>query len=138
VFTSYYSAERNYVTIELDQVKIPVDARYTFPERKFTPYLNVGISATPNLNSKSTWLQELEGHFNDVFITQDNGEALPIKYSQLGFWGGFGVMKSLSKKLRAFAEVRYEQTNGVSYMSHRAEDLRSKIQNFQITLGIRK
>jgi hypothetical protein len=138
IFTSYYSTERDYVTIELHQLKIPVGVRYTFPEKKITPYFNMGISTTLNLKSGSTWIQELEGNFNDVFIRHDKDQALPIKGNQLGFWGGLGAIKSITKKLRAFVEVRYEQTNGTSYMSYRDEDLRSKIQNFQITLGIRK
>jgi hypothetical protein len=43
----------SYVTIDLQQLKIPLGLRYTFPEKKFTPYLNFGISSTFNLSSSS-------------------------------------------------------------------------------------
>ena len=77
----------------------------------------MGVSTTLNLNLGSTWIQELEGHLNDVFIRQDNNDALPIRINQLGFWGGLGVIKSIAKKLSVFVELRYEQTDGISYTS---------------------
>ena len=137
-FSNYYSTERNFVTIELHQLKIPVGIRYTFPEKKVTPYVNAGISVTLNLGTGSTWIQELEGHFNDVFIRQDMHDALPISSNQIGFWGGLGIRKSITPNLRVFLETRYEQTNGFAESSDPNERLRSQIQNFQIVLGIVK
>jgi hypothetical protein len=37
LFDNGFSAKRDYVTIELQQFKIPIGFRYTFPKRNFTP-----------------------------------------------------------------------------------------------------
>ena len=82
--------QRNYVTIELHQLKIPMGIRYTFPKRNFTPYLNIGISNTIHLKSNSIWIQEVES--NNVVATNKT-DALSIEKNQLGLWGGFGILK---------------------------------------------
>lgn len=135
VFNNSFSSNRNYVTVELQQIKIPIGFRYTFPKRNFTPYFNMGISSTIHLSSNSKWVQELES--NSVVLTYNN-EALTIKQNQLGLWGGLGVLKSINNKLMAFIELRYEQTDGISHNSFDIQaDLKSKISNFQVIIGIR-
>jgi Outer membrane protein beta-barrel domain len=127
--------ETNYITIELQQLKIPIGFRYTFPKRNITPYFSIGISSTIHLSSNSKWIQEVES--NGVVETYSN-EALPIKENQLGLWGGCGVLKSISNKLNVFVELRYEQTDGVALNQINTQaDLQSKITNFQILIGIR-
>jgi len=122
---------RNYVTIELQQLKVPIGIRYTFPKRNFTPYFKIGISSTIHLNSSSNWIQEVE--LNNVVDTYIN-DAPAITENQLGlFWGGFGILKSIHSKINAFAELRYEQTKGISQRT--IEQYR--ISNFQILIGIR-
>lgn len=134
LYNSSSSVERNYVTIELQQLKVPIGIRYTFPKREFTPYFNAGISSTIHLSSNSKWVQEVES--NSVVNTNEN-EALTIKNKQLGLWGGCGVLKSINNKLNAFLELRYEQTDGVVPFSVDSQELSSKISNFQILIGIR-
>lgn len=134
LYSSGSSVERNYVTIELQQLKVPIGIRYTFPKREFTPYFNVGISSTIHLSSNSNWVQEVES--NSVVNTNEN-EALTIKNKQFGLWGGCGVLKSINNKLNAFLELRYEQTDGVLPFSVDSQELSSKISNFQILIGIR-
>jgi hypothetical protein len=135
LISSDASTKRNYVTIELQQIKIPIVFRYTFPERNFTPYFNIGISSTVHLNSSSDWIQEVES--NNVVETFKN-EALSIKKNQLGIWGGLGVIRSINNNLNVFVELRYEQTDGVSQNSIQPHaDLQSAIANFQVLIGIR-
>jgi hypothetical protein len=114
LFNNSSSTERNYVTIELQQLKIPIGIRYTFPKREFTPYFNVGLSSTIHLSSNSKWVQEIES--NSVVQTYNN-QALTINANQLGLWGGCGVSKSVNSKINAFIELRYERTDGVSQNS---------------------
>lgn len=128
------SVERNYVTIDLPQLKVPIGIRYTFPKRVFTPYINVGVSSTIHLNANSKWVQEVES--NSVVNTDEN-EALTIKSKQLGLWGGLGVLKSINSKLNALIELRYEQTDGIAPSSTDSQGLNSKISNIQIFIGIR-
>ncbi|MBX2957052.1 MAG: PorT family protein [Cyclobacteriaceae bacterium] len=132
---SLSSAERNYVTIELKQLKIPIGVRYTFPRRAFTPYFNLGVSSTLNLaGSDSEWVREVES--NGVVNTTTN-KALVFSQNQFGIWGGLGVSKGI-RKLNAFVELRYEQTNGiVSSSEFTQRDLRSTISNAQIAIGLR-
>lgn len=129
------SIKRNYVTIELQSLKIPIGFQYTFPNKKFTPYLNVGISGTKHLSSDSEWIQEVEGIGGKESFT---AEALEIKKGQLGIWGGFGITTSISKKLNTFLELRYEHTDGVSQsVIHGQKALQSDITNIQLFIGIR-
>ena len=131
----FFSVRRNYVAVEIDQLKIPLGFRYIFRERMFTPYFNFGVSGTMHLNSRSTWVQEVE--ISGVVETAEN-EALPITRKQVGFWGGIGVLKSVNDKLNVFCEFRYEQTDGLSENSiFVASDLASTIKNFQVFLGLR-
>lgn len=136
-YTQYnesYSIERNYVTIELQQLKIPIGIRYSFPQRKFTPYFNVGIASTIHISSVSKWLQEVES--NSVVNTNEY-EALSLKNKQFGLWGGAGIFKPIvNNKLIAFIELRYEQTDGIAPF-YGSLTVDSKISNFQIFVGIR-
>lgn len=134
LYNSSSSVERNYVTIDLQQFKVPIGIRYTFPKRNFTPYFNIGISSSFHLGSNSKWVQEVES--NNVVNTNEN-EALTIKSKQLGLWGGCGVSKSINNKLNAFIELRYEQTDGITPFSVDSQGLNSKISNLQIFIGIR-
>lgn len=132
--TGSSSIERNYVTIELKQFKIPIGIRYTFPKREFTPYFTAGISSTIHVNASSKRVLEVES--NRVVNTNEN-EALAIKNKQVGLWGGCGVLKSINNKLNAFIELRYERTDGIEPSPLNLQGLYSKISNLQIFIGIR-
>lgn len=125
---------RNYVTIELPQLKVPVGFRYTFPKRSFTPYFNAGVSSTIQLNASSNWIREWElGGLVETF----EQEALPIEKYQFGAWAGAGVLRSLNENLTAFAEVRYEQTDGIAGRALDSQtQLKSTIKNIQLVFGI--
>lgn len=132
---NFPSVRRNYVTVEVEQIKIPIGFRYTFREQRFTPYFNLGVSGTVHLNSGSSWVQEVE--MSGVVETAEN-EAMPITRKQVGFWGGIGVLKSINSKLNVFCEFRYEQTDGVSEnLIFFASDFASTIRNFQLAFGLR-
>jgi Outer membrane protein beta-barrel domain len=133
LYSSSSAVERNYVTIELQQLKVPIGIRYTFPEREFIPYFNAGIVSTIHLSSNSKWVQEIES--NSIVKTREN-EALVIKNKQFGLWGGLGVLKSVNNKFDAFLELRYEQTNGIAPFSVDLQGVNS-ITNFKILIGIR-
>jgi Outer membrane protein beta-barrel domain len=125
----------SHVTIDLEQLKIPLGLRYTFPEKKITPYMNLGMSSTFNISSSSplTTNYKLANRIETVF-TKD---ALNTNTLQVGLWGGVGISKSIHKKLNLFTEIRYEWTNGVVDRGSEDQSLASSIQNIQITFGIR-
>ncbi|MCZ8216106.1 MAG: outer membrane beta-barrel protein, partial [Cyclobacteriaceae bacterium] len=137
-YTSYYDLyynEINYVTIELEQLKVPIGFRYAFPKRAFSPYLNAGISSTIHLSSNSNWVQEVESIGGVVNIYEK--EALTMRNNQFGLWGGFGIVKSIHNKFNAFFELRYEQTDGILPFSFGLQEYSSQISNFQILIGVR-
>jgi len=120
----------HYVTIELEQIKVPVSIRYVIFENKLSPYIDVGVSKTFHIKTHSTWRQEVP--FEDV-VQMFSGPAVEMKYGQFGFWTGVGLNKSISEKLSAFVELKYERTNGISMHSVP----QSRIVNYQVTVGIR-
>jgi hypothetical protein len=129
------STRRNYTTIEVEQLKLPLGFRYTFPDRKFRPYVNAGLSNTFHLSSGSSWVLERESN-NAVETFQQ--EALQVGKNQLGIWGGLGVLTLINHKFNAFFELRYEQTEGLSGGLLEYQDAaNSKIRNIQILIGIR-
>lgn len=129
------SITHDYISIELQQIKVPIGIRYTFPEKAITPYFNVGASNTVNINSSSSWIREIESGNTVNTYTND---ALDITRNQLGFWGGIGVLKSVSGNQNAFIELRYEQTNGITQqVIQQQQYLKSSIMNVQILFGIR-
>ena len=133
------TTDRNYSTIELQEMKIPMGFRYVFPEKKITPYFNLGISTTFNLGIHSTLIKETEYIASHTVITTQKEALTDIRGYQLGFWGGLGLMKSVNKKLKAFIEVRVEQTNGLSkYASSKIGQLDSRLLNLQVMVGIRR
>ncbi len=129
-----FSIERNYVAIEMEELKIPISLRYTLPKIILTPYFDAGVSTTLHLKTSTSWIQEVEMS-NIVEITKS--EALTTKKSQFGLWAGFGLSKSISRKLEVYAEFRFEVTNGISKEMPAPFEINSKITNLQLITGIR-
>jgi len=141
-FYSFYETkndsriEKNYIGINLKELKVPIGIRYTFPERKLTPFCNFGVSSIIHLNANSDWIQEIER--NRIIKTYDLEKAFDIRKRQSGLWAGFGILKSIKSNFDGFCELRYEVTNGVfPYSPAFPLELSSHITNFQILIGIR-
>lgn len=130
-----HGTKTSYVTIDLEQLKVPFGLRYTFPEKKITPYLSAGMTTTFNLSSSVplTTNYKIVNRIETVF-TKD---ALNVNSLQVGFWGAFGMARSITEKLDIFTEFRYEGTNGIVDRSEQDQKLSSSIKNIQITLGAR-
>lgn len=134
-FSSRNGSIINYVTIDLDQIKIPISFRYKFPGRNIAPFIDLGVSNTVHLNSKSHWHQEREINNRVEFLDL---EAFILSDGQLGLWGGVGVVKSVNNRFNTFAEVRFERTNGIEKRPSAFDNrLSTRVTNFQIVLGIR-
>jgi hypothetical protein len=56
----------------------------------------------------------------------------------MGYWGGFGIVVPLNKKLGGFVEIRYEQTESLSNFNAIASGVDSEVKNAQFIIGIRK
>jgi hypothetical protein len=133
-----YTINRNYVTINLNDLYIPIGLRYTFPEKRITPYFNLGVSNVFHIRSGSTWIQEAETKNVYHVVNTSEQEALKMKVNEIGYWAGAGVMKSVNNKISCFIEVRFEHTDGiVDRIAGNLTGLKSQISNFQVTCGIR-
>lgn len=121
---------KNWVTIDLTHLKIPVGLRYTFQGEKVSTFINAGLSESFTLSSSTNWIQTA---YNITLV--DNKEALEISKTQPGFWGGLGLMTSVGKGMNAYIEFRYEKTDGVN-----SEDFfavtKANVTNFQFIIGL--
>lgn len=126
----FVSISTNYVTIELEQLKMPIGIKYTFPERGLTPFINAGITNTINLKTTSQWINEFEAN-NRVHISTQ--EAMTIGRNELGFWGGVGVRKLIHPKWVSQFELRYEENVN---LKSSITDLIAGVTNFQFFISI--
>lgn len=122
----------DYFEFDTKQLELPLGARYTFPGKKFLPYVNVGIAFVGNLTRDVSWKQEIT--FNsEVDVTYEEYTASQL--IQTGFWAGVGVLTPLSKKLSGVIEIRAEKTNGASGSSILKSS--SSIANYKFVVGLR-
>ena len=135
VFTIQPYTFKDQVTIKINELKIPFGVRYAFSERKITPFAGLGLTSVLHLSSGSRWVHEAEA---DGYFESSEEEALEMNKSQLGFWGGVGAAVSVSKRLNAFLELRYENTDGVAGKSLMSiSTTRSSIANVDVIVGVR-
>jgi hypothetical protein len=126
---------RDDVTIEIDELKIPMGIRYIFPQKKIAPFAGLGITNIIHLNSSTNWRYEAEA---GTYFESFDEKALDVKKNQFGIWGGVGANISISHKLNAFIELRYEQTDGIASSSLLSlSTVQSDIKNVDVLVGIR-
>lgn len=133
--------ETDDVTIKMKMFKIPLGFQYTFSERKFTPFINAGVSITRQISPESHWTQSIE----TLSSTQQNeDDAIAFnRNNQFGWWAGVGLQRSVSKKYAAYFSIRYEGTNGITSVQTDMERLNSRawiyssVSNYQIVVGIK-
>lgn len=99
---------RNDVVIWLKELKIPFGVQYTFIERKFSPYILLGINSSITISSSTNWVQEVE---NNNVVNTYRQEAVDISETQQGLFVSAGVSKALFSGLFSDLELRYELSN---------------------------
>jgi hypothetical protein len=120
--TSNYSKtinELNQMTASINQIKVPLGLRYSFTERKATPFIMGGVSYGFHIESEAAYVSGATRLvLNEVLAS-----------NQFGVWFSTGFNKSISKKINGSLELRYERTNGI-YING------STLNNIQLVLGI--
>jgi hypothetical protein len=126
----------NYVTLKLNQLKLPVGFRYRLSPSPKAAFLDAGVSVTWQLSPESNLhTEELIGGY----LVKENQESMPFKPRQYGLWMGAGVSRPLSSKLTGHFELRVEFTNGIGYrVVTPYYQWSSSIYNFQLFMGVRK
>jgi hypothetical protein len=125
---------RNYINIDMTQLKVPIGLKYTFPGRILSAFLNVGFQSTFNLNPTSGWTRETENFYNGV-NKQNYSDRLQIRKAQFGLWGGAGIFVSMGNVLNAVFEFRGEKVDGVTDSPLLATS-KSSVSGFQFVIGI--
>ncbi|MCE2733233.1 MAG: PorT family protein [Flammeovirgaceae bacterium] len=134
LFESNAGVTRNYVSINLDQLRFPLSLKYVITDRKLTPYFFTGVSFIYNLRTQSNWLQEVEIG-NIASYTEQ--EALVLKRNQYGVLSGMGANTTIKKKFNLAIEMSYELNTGISQESvFKQKDLNSRVSNWQFSLRI--
>jgi hypothetical protein len=130
--------ERSHVQFELTKIAVPIGIRYLFPERKFTPFINVGVNQMFHVNTQSN------RHWLDVSINGDikeyDEEAIAFKNTQIGYWLGLGVLTPVSTRFGAFLEFRYSRLDGMlDITKYRNPTLvtTNSLDTFQFIVGLR-
>jgi hypothetical protein len=132
--TYFSSSEKSDVKIKASTVFVPLGVCYTFPTKGLRPFLSFGTTFVFFQNSSSSWIKE-DTQNGEVYTTE--GDAVDFKSNALGLWGSAGVVKSISKKLDASLEFRYERTNGISQPTFKLYQINSNVTNIQLFLGVR-
>lgn len=94
--------------INVTTISTPLLIRYSFPERKYSLQLNVGIVLDSHIKSDTRVIRETVAN---AVVTTAEGNAFGIKKSQLGYNAGFSVMRSFSE-FRAGLLLRYAVLGG--------------------------
>ena len=114
--TSYYSlveisdfANTAYFDtyIDISTVSLPISIKYYFLGRKLSFFFQGGINFDFNISTNTEVIGELvRVAANGYTVETVEGEAFEINKSQLGYWGGIGIIKRLSN-FNVSADVRY-------------------------------
>jgi len=89
--------------IKYTTLSVPVSVKYTFPQKKWSWYMQAGFSFEHNFNTEFTQsTKQVEG--SDVRVFKENDWGLSI--NQASIWGGIGASKSF-KNFRGGLVFRY-------------------------------
>jgi hypothetical protein len=115
------------VKVGLTQLTIPIGLRYTFPVRKFSPYLNLGILYTINTKTVGNlWLYE------KILGLGYDKDPVQLNDSQYGLWLGCGLSTPVTKRIAGFMDVRSEFHFELTDQSFLA-----RINNIRMCFGVR-
>jgi hypothetical protein len=96
--------------INVTTVSIPLLLRYSFPERKYSAQLTLGVNLDSHIRSDARLVRETVA---DGVVNTAEADAFEINKNQLGYLAGFGVMRSFPK-FKAGLLLRYARMGGFS------------------------
>ncbi len=97
--------------IDLTTLSIPLSAKYSLPAKKYGLYIQGGINYDYHLMSNTKLLSERV--VGNVVSTFPESSAFEVNDNQIGYWGGFGILKSY-KKFTGSVAIRYFQMPSLS------------------------
>lgn len=97
--------------IYLSTLSIPLSLKYYLPANKSGLYFQGGINYDYHVSSDSRFLSE--SVVGNVVNTSPEHSSFDNKNSQLGYWGGIGILRSY-QKFKASIAIRYFRMNGLN------------------------
>lgn len=119
----------------IQQINIPLAFRYTFPEKKTTPYITVGVLSSINIENKSDWSFD-NNSGSQVFTSLEKFSA-PV--NSIGLTAGVGFKRKVTEKLDGFLDLNYQYINSsnISESNPITNSYQTNISSIQILIGIR-
>jgi len=112
---SYYSGKDDIDTDFLgntSSLSMPILLRYTFPNKKIRPFLNIGGSIKYNLKNESILYEAMINQ--SIIEIEDVSKEKYISNLQLGFSLGGGLEYKIGRKNSLFFDIRYSYLFGLS------------------------
>lgn len=123
--TEYYNTVMNFTSI-----MTPLSVKYSFYNRQYSLFLNVGANITYNIKSESVLITETESNY--VVNTSERGVFL-INNTQVGYWAGLGISKSFGS-FDMGGTIRYYRSS----QYYNIEKFTVSINRFSLTLLLTK
>ncbi|EJF08213.1 outer membrane beta-barrel protein [Pontibacter sp. BAB1700] len=128
---SYFGRTTDYdLTFDLDYLKLPAQLRYTLPNGKIRPFVNLGVSYSQVIRSKR--VEKSHSTFHSSSSVQEREALVGIfRKGNFGLLGGVGVSYHVSEHKALFVETRYETAEGFSHL----RELRLPIHSLSVMTG---
>ncbi len=129
--------ESHQTTIDLATLSFPISVRYSLPERKIgSLFFNGGLTFDFNTKRETTLNSESVFRLSSRVTTFPETSAFEVSKSQIGIWGGFGVLKSFNKFSGGLTLRYFQLTKDLDEpeQANRPDDL--VVSNSRITFGI--
>lgn len=117
----------------IQQIIIPLAFRYTFPERKTTPYLTFGLLNLINIKNTSEWSFENNSN-SQIFTTL---EIYNSSVNSIGLITGIGFKRKINKKLDGFLDLNYQYLTLSNNTDSNLNSYQNNVSTIQILIGIR-
>lgn len=100
--------------INLTTISVPLSIKYSFPGKKFMFYSQIGLSYEYHLDAEAKVYSESIS--NNIVNTFPPTTFFEINTSQIGYWGGIGILKSYSR-FKASVSLRYFQMTNLNSLN---------------------
>jgi hypothetical protein len=117
--------------VDASFIRVPFGVRYNFFHDGRTPYIKVGAVTLIDLGSELRQFEDTEK--NSIVSSSERTFSL-AREGGLGYWCGIGFGQIVRGPIKAFVEIRFEKSNGLT--GHPIVE-ESKLTTTSLLLGIR-
>jgi hypothetical protein len=121
------------VTVEVKSIRVFLGIRYNFLNERSTPFVKAGFAGSIGQDIKVKSIVEQENSVDQVFYSDDLVGFMFEKRVR-GFWFSAGYDQLIVGKMKAFAELRYEASDGYFGTPSTSD---SQLKNLSVLVGFR-